>query len=81
MFYHIKGKSRSQATFFPEVLDDIVSTENPVRVIDVFVDELDLNELGFKGVVPKDTGRPNYHPAILLNLYLYSYRSRIQSSC
>ena len=80
MSHHIKGKSRSQATFFPEVLDDFVSTENPVRVIDVFVDELDLNELGFKGVVPKDTGRPNYHPAMLLKLYLYGYLNRIQSS-
>jgi len=75
-----KGKNRSQATFFPEVLDDFVSTENPVRVIDVFVDELDLIELGFNGVVPKDTGRPNYHPAMLLKLYLYGYLNRIQSS-
>jgi transposase len=80
MSHHIKGKSRSQATFFPEVLDDFVSTENPVRVIDVFVDELDLSELGFKGVVPKDTGRPNYHPAMLLKLYLYGYLNHIQSS-
>tara|TARA_R110001592_G_C13120584_1_gene745778 strand:- start:961 stop:1515 length:555 start_codon:yes stop_codon:yes gene_type:complete len=80
MSHHIKGKSRSQATLFPEVLDDFVSTENPVRVIDVFVDELDLNEMGFKGVVPKDTGRSNYHPAVLLKLYLYGYLNRIQSS-
>lgn len=80
MSHHIKGKSRSQATFFPEVLDDFVSTENPVRVIDVFVDELDLSALGFQGVVPKDTGRPNYHPAMLLKLYLYGYLNRIQSS-
>ena len=80
MSHHIKGKSRAQATFFPEVLDDFVSHENPVRVIDVFVDELDLNELGFNGVVPKDTGRPNYHPAMLLKLYLYGYLNRIQSS-
>lgn len=80
MSHHIKGKSRSQATFFPEVLDDFISAENPVRVIDVFVDELDLHELGFKGAVPKDTGRPNYHPAMLLKLYLYGYLNRIQSS-
>jgi len=80
MSHHVKGKSRSQATFFPEVLDDFVSTENPVRVIDFFVDELDLRELSFKGVVPKDTGRPNYHPAMLLKLYLYGYLNRIQSS-
>jgi len=80
MSHHIEGKNRAQATFFPEVLDDFVSTENPVRVIDVFVDELDLSELGFKGVVPKDTDRPNYHPAMLLKLYLYGYLNRIQSS-
>ena len=80
MSHHIIGRSRSQATFFPEVLDDFVSSENPVRVIDVFVDELDLSDLGFKGVVPKDTGRPNYHPAMLLKLYLYGYLNRIQSS-
>jgi len=80
MSHHVKGKSRSQATFLPEVLDDFVSAENPVRVIDVFVDELDLIELGFKGVVPQDTGRPNYHPAMLLKLHLYGYLNRIQSS-
>jgi len=62
------------------VLEDFVSIENTVRVIDVFVDELDLKELGFKGVVPKDTGRPNYHPAMLFKLYLYGYLNRIQSS-
>jgi transposase len=65
--HHIIGKSRSQATFFPEVLDDFISADIPVRVIEVFVNELDLTELGFKGVVPKDTGRPNYHPAMLLS--------------
>jgi len=80
MSHHIKGRSRSQATLFPEVLDDFVSANNPVRVIDVFVDELDLNELGFLGVVPKDTGRPNYHPAMLLKLYLYGYLNHIQST-
>jgi transposase len=62
------------------VLDDFISVENPVRVIDVFVDELDFRKLGFKGVVPKNTGRPNYHPAILLKLYLYGYLDHIQSS-
>ena len=80
MSHHIIGRSRSQATFFPEVLDDFVRENNPVRVIDIFVDELPLNELGFKGVVPKDTGRPNYHPAMLLKLYLYGYLNHIQSS-
>lgn len=80
MSHHIPGNSRSQATFFPEVLDDFVSADNPVRVIDVFVNELDLKALGFLGVVPKDTGRPNYHPAMLLKLYLYGYLNHIQSS-
>lgn len=80
MSRHIPGKSRSQATFFPEVLDDFVSADNPVRVIDVFVNELNLKALGFLGVVAKDTGRPNYHPAMLLKLYLYGYLNHIQSS-
>jgi transposase len=80
MSHYIKGKSRSQATFYPEVLDDFICAENPVRVIDVFVYELDLHELGFKGAVPKDTGRPNYHPAMLLKLYPYVYLNRILSS-
>ena len=74
MSHHIFGRSRSQATFFPEVLDDFV------RVIDAFVDELPLNELGFLGVKPKDTGRPGYHPAMLLKIYLYGYLNHIQSS-
>lgn len=80
MSHHIQGKSRSQATFFPEILDDFVSADNPVRVIEVFVNELNLHDLGFLGVVPKDTGRPNYHPAMLLKLYLYGYLNHIQSS-
>jgi len=62
------------------VLDDFVSKENPVRVIDVFVDELDLEHLGFKGVKAKSTGRPGYHPATLLKIYIYGYLNRIQSS-
>ncbi|MFT5719163.1 MAG: transposase [Oleiphilaceae bacterium] len=64
------NRSRSQAIFFPKVLDDFIRENNPVSVIDIFVDELPLNELGFKGVVPKDTGRPNYLPAMLLKLYV-----------
>ena len=80
MSRHIKGLSRSQATLFPEILDDFVSKENPVRVIDVFVDELDLEHLGFKGVKAKNTGRPGYHPATLLKIYIYGYLNRIQSS-
>jgi len=80
MSRHIKGLSRSQATLFPEMLDDFVSKENPVRVIDFFVDGLDLENLGFKGVQSKATGRPGYHPAILLKIYIYGYLNRIQSS-
>ena len=80
MSRHIKGLSRSQTTLFPEMLEDFVSKENPVRVIDVFVDGIDLECLGFKGVHSKTTGRPGYHPAILLKIYIYGYLNRIQSS-
>ena len=64
----------------PESLDDYVSDTNPVRVVDVFVDELDLVSLGFEGAIPADTGRPAYHPAILLKIYINGYLNRIQSS-
>ena len=64
----------------PSCLDDYVAEENPVRVVDVFVDELDLGALGFSGVVPSATGRPAYHPATLLKLYIYGYLNRVQSS-
>jgi len=75
----IEGESRSQATLFPERIDDYIAEENAVRVIDVFVDELDLSGLGFK-TVPAVTGRPAYHPAMMLKLYIYGYLNRIQSS-
>ncbi len=61
----IQGEHRGQGTLLPESLDDYVSDTNPVRVVDVFVDELDLVSLGFEGAIPADTGRPAYHPAIL----------------
>jgi transposase len=64
----------------PEQLDDYVTDNNLVRVVDVFVDELDLAKLGFEGVTPTQTGRPAYHPAVLLKLYIYGYLNRIQSS-
>lgn len=64
----------------PESLDDYVSDTNPVRVVDVFVDELDLVSLGFDGAIPAETGRPAYHPAVLLKIYIYGYLNRIQSS-
>jgi transposase len=76
----IQGEDRTQATLLPELLDDYVSDTNPVRVVDVFVDELDLNKLGFEGVDPASTGRPSYHPSVLLKIYIYGYLNRIQSS-
>src|SRR6202045_61452 len=76
----IEGEDRSQSTLFPEHLDDYIAEDNPVRVIDVFVEELDLNELGFEGMQPEATGRPAYHPASLLKIYIYGYLNRIQSS-
>lgn len=76
----VQGESRSQCTLLPECLDDYITENNPVRVVDVFVDELDLGTLGFEGVAPAATGRPAYHPAILLKLYIYGYLNRIQSS-
>jgi len=75
----IKGADRNQATLFPESLDDYVHEESPVRVIDVFVDELDLLMLGFE-TTPADTGRPGYHPAMMLKLFIYGYLNQVQSS-
>ena len=76
----VEGADRGQSTLFPECLEDWIDEDNPVRVIDVFVDELDLGELGFGGVDPKSTGRPSYHPSALLKLYVYGYLNRVQSS-
>jgi len=76
----VQGESRTQSTLLPELLDDYISESNPVRVIDVFVDELSLGKLGFEGVDPAETGRPAYHPSVLLKLYIYGYLNRIQSS-
>ena len=76
----IEGEDRNQSTLFPERLDDYIAEDNPVRVIDVFVDELDLAQLNFGRVEPKETGRPAYHPALLLKLYIYAYLNRIRSS-
>jgi transposase len=77
---YIEGEDRSQVTLLPACLDDYVEAENPVRVVEVFVDGLDLGELGFVGVAPAATGRPAYHPAVLLKLYIYGYLNRVQSS-
>ena len=76
----IEGESRNQITLMPACLDDYIDTDNPVRVIDLFVDELDLAELGFDGTTAANTGRPGYHPALLLKIYIYGYLNRIQSS-
>ena len=76
----IRGADRGQATMFPAQLEDYVAEDNPVRVIDFFVDQLDLRELGFSAVDPKETGRPAYHPAVMLKIYVYGYLNRVQSS-
>jgi hypothetical protein len=71
----ITGTDRGQSTLLPECLDDWINESNPVRVTDAFVDALDLAALGFDGVEPAATGRPAYHPSILLKLYIYGYRA------
>lgn len=76
----VEGIDRGQGTLLPERLEDWVGEDNPVRVIDVFVDELDLGGLGFDRVSPRATGRPGYHPSVLLKLYIYGYLNRVQSS-
>ena len=76
----VEGVDRGQSTLFPDCLEDWIGEDNPVRVIDVFVDELDLAELGFSGVEAEVTGRPSYHPSALLKLYIYGYLNRVQSS-
>ena len=76
----VEGADRGQSTLFPDRLEDWIGEDNPVRVIDVFVDELDLAGLGFVGVAPEATGRPSYHPSILLKLYIYGYLNQVQSS-
>src|SRR5712675_2480004 len=76
----VQGDSRTQSFLLPEALDDYVTDTNPVRVVDVFVDELDLQKLGFEGVEPALTGRPSYHPEVMLKIYIYGYLNRIQSS-
>jgi len=75
----IEGESRHQATMFPERLDDYVAEDSAVRVIDVFIDDLDISGLGFK-TEPNDTGRPAYHPTTMLKIYIYGYLNRVQSS-
>jgi len=76
----IEGQARDQATLFPEYLEDFVADDNSVRVIDTYVESLDLGALGFAGVDPKETGRPSYHPGVHLKLFIYGYLNAIQSS-
>ena len=76
----IEGADRNQVALLPECLDDYISEDNPVRAIDAFVEELDLKQLGFAGADPAMTGRPAYHPAVLLKIYIYGYLNRITTS-
>ena len=80
MTRYVEGWNRRQSFLLPECVDDYVDENNPVRAVEVFVDELDLVKLGFGRAVPADTGRPAYHPAVMLKLYLYGYLNRIPSS-
>ena len=76
----VEGEDRRQSLLLPDSLDDYVTEDNPVRVVEVFIDELDLGALGFEGVQPAATGRPAYHPSTMLKVYLYGYLNRVQSS-
>ena len=77
---HLSGTTRSQLLFLPEAVHDYVGPGNPVRFIDAFVEELDLQAAGFSWVMAKETGRPGYDPADLLKLYIYGYLNRMRSS-
>ena len=76
----VEGADRVQSTLLPECLDDWIDEEKPIRAVDAFVDALDLKELGFDGVERAATGRPAFHPSVLLKLYIYDYLNRVQSS-
>ena len=76
----IEGEPRTQSTLFPERIEDYIDEDNPVRAIEAFVDALNLEQLGFQGMIPKETGRPAYHPSTMLKLYIYGYLNRIQST-
>ena len=76
----VEGDDRRQSLLLPASLDDYVTEDNPVRVVEAFIDELELGALGFEGVQPASTGRPAYHPSTLLKIYLYGYLNRVQSS-
>ena len=76
----IEGIDRGQSTLLPERLEDWVGEDHLVRIVDLFVEELDLSGLGFERTTPARTGRPGYHPAVLLKLFIYGYLNRIPSS-
>jgi transposase len=76
----VEGEDRNQVSMLPECLEDYVDQDNPVRVVEAFVDQLDLRQIGFQGMDPLATGRPSYHPSVLLKIYIYGYLNRIQSS-
>ena len=76
----VEGLDRSQTSLFPASLDDYITEDNPVRAVDAFVDGLDLRKLGFTSIDPLETGRPGYHPSMMLKLYIYGYLNRIPSS-
>jgi transposase len=76
----IEGADRAQVSLLPDCVDDYVGTDNPVRVIEAFVEQLDLREMGFESVDPEATGRPAYHPSVMLKIYIYGYLNRVQSS-
>src|SRR6202790_3125365 len=76
----VEGDDRKQVALLPECIDDYIGQDNPVRIVDVFVDELDLAPLGFNGTTPAITGRPSYHPGAMLKIYIYGYLNRVPSS-
>jgi transposase len=76
----VQGEDRRQGFLLPASLDDYVPEDNPARVVEAFIDELDFHALGFAGATPAETGRPAYHPSTMLKIYLYGYLNRIQSS-
>jgi transposase len=80
MARYVEGSDRQQVTLLPECLDDYIAEDNPVRVVEAFVSELDLEALGFERMTPAATGRPAYHPSVLLKIYIYGYLNRIASS-
>ena len=76
----VEGDGRKRVALLPECVDDYIGQDNPVRIVDVFVDELDLTTLGFNGTTPAITGRPSYHPGVMLKIYIYGYLNRVPSS-